>query len=251
MCADCTIRATVSLNPSYPQRIKFWQAVRMLKFLTKVILADDVVVFRAGLAEVLAAEPDMVVAAEAGDYKQLERAIEAHEEAVVVWAAHLQPVVANLVASVRASRGFCIVLTEPCDSGAAYLAQGVDAVVARDFSGPTLVGVIRRLLCGEAPSAPLLPSPVESSTIMPEAMCECDESFRARLTPKEIKILALVVEGCTTEQIAKRLCTLENTIKNYLRALLTTTGSSDLSELASFTVTHRVLDGEEHPLLRS
>jgi DNA-binding NarL/FixJ family response regulator len=221
----------------------------MLKFLTKVILADDVVVFRAGLAEVLAAEPDMVVAAEAGDYKQLERAIEAHEEAVVVWAAHLQPVVANLVASVRGSRGFCIVLTEPCDSGAAYLAQGVDAVVARDFSGPTLVAVIRSLLRGEAPSADLLP-PAECSTTMAETIRECDESLRARLTPKEIKILALVVEGCSTEQIAKRLCTLENTIKNYLRALLTTTGSSDLSELASFTVTHRVLDGEEHPVVR-
>jgi len=53
------------------------------------------------------------------------------------------------------------------------------------------------------------------------------------------------------EQIAKRLCTMENTIKNYLRALLTTTGSSDLSELASFTVTHRVLNGEEHPVFRS
>jgi DNA-binding NarL/FixJ family response regulator len=192
----------------------------------------------------------MVVAAEAGDYKQLERAIEAHEEAVVVWAAHLQPVVANLVASVRASRGFCIVLTEPCDSGAAYLAQGVDAVVARDFSGPTLVAVIRSLLRGEA-SAPLLPPPADSSSTMAETIRECDENFRARLTPKEIKILALVVEGCSTEQIAKRLCTLENTIKNYLRALLTTTGSSDLSELASFTVTHRVLDGEEHPVFRS
>jgi DNA-binding NarL/FixJ family response regulator len=86
---------------------------------------------------------------------------------------------------------------------------------------------------------------------MAETTGECDEGLRARLTPKEIKILALVVEGCSTEQIAKRLSTLENTIKNYLRALLTTTGSSDLSELASFTVTHRVLDSQEHPALRS
>ena len=144
----------------------------MLKFLTKVILADDVVVFRAGLAEVLAAEPDMVVAAEAGDCKQLEQAIEVHEEAVVVWAAHLQPVVSNLVATVRATRGLCIVLTEPCDSGAAYLAQGVDAVVARDFSGPTLVAVIRSLLRRESPSSLVLPCPDESSIAIAETTGE-------------------------------------------------------------------------------
>jgi DNA-binding NarL/FixJ family response regulator len=213
----------------------------MLKFLTKVILADDVIVFRAGLAEVLAAEPDMVIAAEASDRKQLEQAIQAHEAAVVVWAAHLEPVVSKLVASVKATRGMCVVLTEPCEGAAAYLAQGVDAVVTRDLSGPTLVNVIRSLVRGETQAS----SP--SSALVPEFAMpadDADETIRARLTPKEIKILALVVEGCTCEQIATRLLTMEKTIKNYLRALLSTTGSSDLSELARFTIVNRVLESE-------
>lgn len=193
----------------------------------------------------------MVIAAEASDCEQLERAIQVHEEAVVVWAAHLQPVVSKLVASVRATRGLCIVLTEPSDTGAAYIAQGVDAVVARDFSGPSLVEVIRTLLRGESPTPP---AEVWATPALPESIdttAEIDDSLRTRLTPKEIKILALVVEGCSSEQIAKRLSTLEHTIKNYLRALLSTTGSSDLSELARFTVTHRVLDREEQTTYRS
>lgn len=66
--------------------------------------------------------------------------------------------------------------------------------------------------------------------------------WRDRFTPKEIKILALLVQGSTCEQIATQLDAPEKTIKNYLRALVTTTGSSDLSELAEFAIVQRVLD---------
>jgi DNA-binding NarL/FixJ family response regulator len=64
---------------------------------------------------------------------------------------------------------------------------------------------------------------------------------RDRLTPKELKIVALIVQGCKNKEIAVRLNTTEQVIKNYLRSIYDKTGVSDRLELALFTIHHRML----------
>jgi DNA-binding NarL/FixJ family response regulator len=64
---------------------------------------------------------------------------------------------------------------------------------------------------------------------------------RDRLTPKEMRIVALIVQGCKNREIAMRLKTTEQVIKNYLRSIYDKTGVSDRLELALFTIHHRVL----------
>jgi DNA-binding CsgD family transcriptional regulator len=64
---------------------------------------------------------------------------------------------------------------------------------------------------------------------------------RDRLTPKEMRIVALIVQGCKNREIAGRLKTTEQVIKNYLRSIYDKTGVSDRLELALFTLHHRVL----------
>jgi DNA-binding NarL/FixJ family response regulator len=64
---------------------------------------------------------------------------------------------------------------------------------------------------------------------------------RDRLTPKEMRIVALIVQGCKNREIAQRLKTTEQVIKNYLRSIYDKTGVGDRLELALFTIHHRVL----------
>ncbi len=64
---------------------------------------------------------------------------------------------------------------------------------------------------------------------------------RDRLTPKEMKIVALIVQGCKNREIGVRLGTTEQVIKNYLRSIYDKTGVSDRLELALFTIHHRML----------
>ena len=64
---------------------------------------------------------------------------------------------------------------------------------------------------------------------------------RDRLLPKEIRIVALIMQGCKNREIAIRLKTTEQVIKNYLRSVFDKTGVSDRLELALFTIHHRVL----------
>jgi DNA-binding NarL/FixJ family response regulator len=64
---------------------------------------------------------------------------------------------------------------------------------------------------------------------------------RDRLTPKEMQIVALIVQGCKNKNIATQLGTKEQVIKNYLRSIYDKTGVSDRLELALFTIHHRML----------
>ncbi|HET9697590.1 MAG TPA: LuxR C-terminal-related transcriptional regulator, partial [Terriglobales bacterium] len=64
---------------------------------------------------------------------------------------------------------------------------------------------------------------------------------RDRLTPKELRIIALIVQGYKNKEIASQLGTTEQVIKNYLRNVYDKIGVSDRLELALFTIHHRIL----------
>ncbi len=64
---------------------------------------------------------------------------------------------------------------------------------------------------------------------------------RDRLTPKEMQIVALIVQGCKNKDIASQLTTTEQGIKTYLRSIYDKTGVADRRELALFTLHHRAL----------
>src|SRR6202007_1785336 len=117
-----------------------------------------------------------------------------------------------------------------------YTAAGVQAAVHRAISGPALIDCVRRVVRGE-----------RGIQVAASSMGAIEEDLvgarvRDRLTPKEMKIVALIVQGCKNKEIAIRLTTTEQVIKNYLRSIYDKTGVSDRLELALFTIHHRVLD---------
>jgi DNA-binding NarL/FixJ family response regulator len=61
------------------------------------------------------------------------------------------------------------------------------------------------------------------------------------LTNKELRIVALIVQGYKNKEIATELGTTEQVIKNYLRNVYDKIGVSDRLELALFTIHHRIL----------
>jgi DNA-binding NarL/FixJ family response regulator len=64
---------------------------------------------------------------------------------------------------------------------------------------------------------------------------------RDRLPPREMKIVALLVQGCKNKEIALRLGTTEQVIKNYLGTVYDKSGVSDRLELGLFTMHNRIL----------
>ena len=131
------------------------------------------------------------------------------------------------------SRG--IVIAENNDNAATYLQQGFRGVVFRSVTGPALIECVRRVAAGDTwlPTQSVPPESIEEDLV--------GARVRDRLTPKEMRIVALIVQGCKNREIAIRLKTTEQVIKNYLRSIYDKTGVGDRLELALFTIHHRVL----------
>ena len=67
-----------------------------------------------------------------------------------------------------------------------------------------------------------------------------------QLTPKETLIVSCVTQGMKNKEIAVRVGTTEQVVKNYLRKVYDKLGVADRLELALYCLHHRVLDGSKN-----
>ncbi|PYP90777.1 MAG: DNA-binding response regulator [Candidatus Angelobacter sp. Gp1-AA117] len=201
----------------------------------KIILADNQAIFRTGVAKVLAVEDDLRIVAQAETPEKMMMAIEKFHASVLIFSADMQP---NLQVVVETARKLKTKLVLVADNGADsrhYLSNGVHGVIYRNVSGEALVQCVRKVSKGE--------SWVQDTNESKET-AENDlvgARVRDRLTAKELKIVALIVQGYKNKEIATQLGTTEQVIKNYLRNVYDKIGVSDRLELALFTIHHRIL----------
>jgi DNA-binding NarL/FixJ family response regulator len=203
--------------------------------MNKIILADSQAIFRAGTAKVLAMEEDLRIISQCTDLERMFHAMTTFPGSIVLFAASLRPEFARMRVLLETTGGRGIVIAENSEPVSSYLQQGFRGVVYRNVTGPALVECVRRVAAGETWTPPQL---VHSDTPVVDMV---GTRVRDRLTPKEMRIVALIVQGCKNREIACRLKTTEQVIKNYLRSIYDKTGVSDRLELALFTIHHHVL----------
>ena len=203
--------------------------------MNKLILADSQAIFRAGTAKVLAMDEDLRIIAQCTDLERMYHAVTTFPSAIVLFAASLHPDFPRLRTLLESVGSRGIVIAENNDTAGAYIQQGFRGVVFRSVTGPSLVDCVHRVASGETWVPPQVMQPDSSEEDL------VGTRVRDRLTPKEMRIVALIVQGCKNREIALRLKTTEQVIKNYLRSIYDKTGVSDRLELALFTIHHRVL----------
>jgi len=200
-----------------------------------IILADPQAIFRAGTAKVLAMDKDFRIIAQCAEVERMTHAIATFPKAIVLCASSLHPEMGRLRVMLESAGSRAIVIAENNESAVGYLRQGFRGVVFRDVTATALVECVRRVAVGGTWVPPQL-----AIAALPEDDMVGTRVLH-RLTPKEIRIVALIVQGGKNREIAIRLKTSEQVIKNYLRSIYDKTGVSDRLELALFTIHHRVL----------
>ena len=201
----------------------------------KIILADNQAIFRAGAAKVLAVEDDLRVVAQADTTEKLESALSSFRAGVLIFAEGLGIDLARLSEVAKKHKTKLIAVAEMQDNVGTLVNQGVNGVIFRNVSGPALVECVRQVAKGEnwVQDAQPTAEATESDAV--------GARVRDRLTAKELKIVALIVQGYKNKEIAIKLGTTEQVIKNYLRNVYDKIGVSDRLELALFTIHHKIL----------
>ncbi|HEY3407042.1 MAG TPA: response regulator transcription factor [Propionicimonas sp.] len=204
--------------------------------MTRVFLVEDHELVRAGIAQVINAEPDLDVVGEAACFRGTVRKLIAAEPDVAVLDVYLPDGNGiDLCRSIRSARpGIrCLMLTaydEDSASLAAVLA-GASGYVIKNVRAGNLVDGIRRAALGES----LLPRGIVhrvQATLLDPAPGPRTVPFD--LTLREQQALQLITEGLTNRQIGEHLGLAEKTVKNYVSGLLAKLGMERRTQVAAY-----------------
>ena len=196
----------------------------------RILLADDHVLVRAGLSQLLDAQPDIEVVGVACDGQEaLEMARKLSPDVVLL---DLQlPIVDGITAigalTVELPEISVIALTtfqEPQQVTAA-LAAGARGYLVKDVEPEVLVAGIRAVVNGGAPLSPSVAAQLLRSAANQPTMV-------GSVTQRERQILRLIVAGQSNKQIGRELGISEKTVKSHCGRLFQRINVSDRTQAA-------------------
>lgn len=210
----------------------------------RIILADSQTIYRVGIRKIFAIEDDMRVVAQAENFAGLLAALERYPSDLVVLEGGLIAEIPDAIPEIIRRTPNVKLLVQVSESSESYIVElyrrGVRGVISRSISPDLLIRCVRKIADGE-------------TWIDNQSVSWVIEAYRAqasaltnprsqpRLTPKELSIIGCVTQGMRNKEIAYKIGTTEQVVKNYLRKIYDKLGVSDRLELALYCLHHQLL----------
>jgi two-component system nitrate/nitrite response regulator NarL len=190
----------------------------------RILVADDHILFRKGLAQLLNSQPDFLVIGEAADgLEAREKARELMPDLILmdIDMPHCDGREATRLIKAELPYVVIVILTVSDDEQDLFAAikNGAQGYLLKKIDPLDLFEQLRGLARGEAALSRLMANKIlrEFARESPAASRSADNG----LTDREQQVLQLVARGLTNREIAAKLCIAENTVKNHLRNILT------------------------------
>ena len=210
----------------------------------RVIVADSQAIFRAGLRKIFAVEDDIRVVGQAETLPQAVSAAKKFSAEILIFEAALaeNPVDALQDILKQASGLRVVVVTESPDQELTLelFRRGAHAIVSREVDSELFVECLRKVAAGEAWLEPYAVKWVLEAYRTQGTRPQTSRT-KVQLTPKEALIVSCVTQGMKNKEIAARVGTTEQVVKNYLRKVYDKLGVADRLELALYCLNNRVL----------
>lgn len=202
----------------------------------RILLADDHALLLEGLRSMLDAEPDLRVVATATSGEQALDLVRREKPDVVVLDIELAGMSGLVVLQAIRAEALpvrVLVLTAYSDGASVRgaLEGGADGFALKTEPPQQTIASIRQVHRGKL----VFPDAAKRWLLGRHAPSDPD-----KLTEREAAVLALVAEGVTNAEIARRLRVSENTVKFHLQNLYTKLGVSNRTEAAAHYLRDRV-----------
>jgi DNA-binding NarL/FixJ family response regulator len=220
----------------------------------RVIVADTQAIFRAGLRKIFALEDDIRVVGQAETLAQTQSAVAKFSSDVLIFESALAPnPVESVVELLRQNPKLKVVVVTPGPDEELTLElfrRGAHGIVSREVEPELMVECLRKVVAGD--------TWLDTQAIHWVMAAYRNQNSRAsgarpkvQLTPKETLIVSCVTQGMKNKEIALRVGTTEQVVKNYLRKVYDKLGVADRLELALYCLNHHVVDHAKVPALPS
>ena len=208
----------------------------------KLIIVDDHVLFREGLAAIIRSEPDIEILGMAGSVRE-----------AVVLAQTVKPEIALMDFSLPDGSGadatrmilqehpdckiVFLTMSEEDENLFAAIRSGAKGYLLKNMHPQKLVVALRSVQKGES---------ALSRSMTMRLMEELSRTKKIEtpkentLTHREMDVIKAVAQGLSNQEIAKQLFISENTVKYHVHSILGKLGLADRRELANFARQHGV-----------
>jgi DNA-binding NarL/FixJ family response regulator len=203
-----------------------------------VALADDNLIVREGIAQLLAGQPDIEVVASCDDLDSLVEAVEEHLPDVVLTDIRMPPThsdegirlaallreqhprVGVVVLSNYAEPGFALALLESGSEGRAYLLK------ERVHSRTQLASAIHSVAAGGSVMDPKIVEPLVT------AKSRSQRSPLSELTAREREVLSEIAQGKSNAAIAESLVLTKRAVEKHINSIFLKLNLSDIEDVS-------------------
>ncbi|HEX7047660.1 MAG TPA: response regulator transcription factor [Gammaproteobacteria bacterium] len=210
----------------------------MITLRTRVVLADDHGLVRAGIRSLLEGIGNVEVIAETGDGRQVLRLVKEYEPHIVLLDIAM-PSLNGLEVAARITKDFpdTAVIMLSMHANEEYVLQalraGASGYLVKDAATAELEIALRSVINGKTYLSPSI-----SKTLIDEYL---DNSSKARsplerLTPRQREILQMVAEGNTTRMIAETLSVSVKTVETHRAQLMDRLEIRDIPGLVRYAI---------------
>jgi DNA-binding NarL/FixJ family response regulator len=212
----------------------------------RVVIADDQLMIRDGLATLIGSAPDIEVIGEAGDGAEAVELARALEPDVIVMDIRM-PTMDGLAATAQIvgepgapdaseARPKVLVLTTFDLDEYVYeaLAAGASGFLLKDASAADLITAVRVVARGDALLAPSITRRLIGDFARRRRQQRPRRDITASLTPRERDVLRLIARGLSNAEISGELFLAEQTVKTHVGHVLTKLGLRDRTQAVVF-----------------
>lgn len=214
--------------------------------MTRVLVVDDVALFRTGLAAALA-KAGFEVVGEAADAENAVSGAETLQPDVVVLDI-LMPglsgldVVEKITAVAPDAHVVMLTSSQSEEDLIAGVRAGIRGYLSKESSFESLAAAISSVARGGAAIDPVMCGKLFDAARQLLRHRDLLSARKPTLTGREIEVLELVAAGLTSREIGERLFISENTVKNHVRNILDKLGLHSRSEAVLYAIRENLIE---------
>ncbi|MGW1781838.1 response regulator [Streptomyces sp. NPDC002143] len=202
---------------------------------TRIVVADDHEVVRAGFAGLLGTQPDFTVVAVARDGAEAVRVCAEHSPDVVLMDVRMPGMdgiaaTSHLTADGDGPRILILTTFDLDEHVYDALAAGASGFLLKDVTAERLFDAVRVVAAGEALLAPTVTRRLIEEFARHRPKSPPLPTGLPGLTPRETEVLRLVARGLSNPEIGARLHVGEETVKTHVSRVLAKLGLRDRTQ---------------------
>ncbi|QIK71971.1 response regulator transcription factor [Propioniciclava coleopterorum] len=207
----------------------------------RILLADDLLLFRRAIAELIDDQEDLSVIGQADNGVEAVEMAQALRPDIVVLDVEM-PVMDGIAAARRIrellpeTRIVMLTVWQDDDHLLEAIQLGVHGYLLKDLRPDELYAMLRSVMRDETPVSPALVGRLLTALRESGRRTVVPEPEQAQLSRRELEVLRLVADGLSNKEIGANLCITEGTVKNHVHNALAKLGMENRIQAAAYIV---------------